>query len=172
MRRILKHIRIGWTFLCGTVVLLTLLFWGRSYFREDSFTLKPDWGLVKISSAHGLVWYNQSRPTSKFGVRKLEKLVQETHASDGDEFHNVEIVNSNQTWYWLKNPRRWFLKFGFEQITPGQFLLIIPYWLPVLVGSALGAIPWIHWSRRFSLRTLLVITTIAAFALMAFVLSH
>jgi len=32
--------------------------------------------------------------------------------------------------------------------------------LAVLLSGALAAAPWIHWSKRFSLRTLLIATTL------------
>ena len=174
MRRYPQHIRIAWTVLCGAFVLLTLLAWSRSYFREDNFTLKPKWGVVKIQSAHGVVWYDHWQPsrTSKMSITALEGYIREVHAHDSDEFHTAIPIAWPQTWFWLKNPRGWFPKFQREANGPNQFLLTVPYWLPLLVCSALGGIPWIRWSRRFSLRTLLVITTIAAIALTALVLSR
>jgi hypothetical protein len=41
----------------------------------------------------------------------------------------------------------------------------VPYWIPALVLGALSAAPWIRWSSRFSLRTLLIATTLVAAAL-------
>jgi hypothetical protein len=42
-------------------------------------------------------------------------------------------------------------------------LLFAPYWFPVLISGVLAAVPWIRW--RFSLRTLLIATTIIAVVL-------
>jgi hypothetical protein len=41
----------------------------------------------------------------------------------------------------------------------------VPCWLLVLASMALAACPWIHWSNRFSLRTLLIAMTLVAVAL-------
>ena len=39
---------------------------------------------------------------------------------------------------------------------------IVPYWFPVAILASLAAVPWIRWSKRFSLRTLLIATTLVA----------
>ena len=50
---------------------------------------------------------------------------------------------------------------------PDDFVpfLMLPYWLLILVSTTLAAAPWIEWPRRFSLRTLLIATTLVAVAL-------
>jgi hypothetical protein len=40
-----------------------------------------------------------------------------------------------------------------------------PYWCCVLLSAMLALIPWLAWSPRFSIRTLLVATTLVALAL-------
>ena len=40
-----------------------------------------------------------------------------------------------------------------------------PYWFLVLLSVTLAVIPWLPWSRRFSLRTLLIATTLIAIML-------
>jgi hypothetical protein len=46
-----------------------------------------------------------------------------------------------------------------------------PHWFAVLLAAALGVAPWLKWRRQFSLRTLLVATTIIAAILGAIVAS-
>jgi hypothetical protein len=43
--------------------------------------------------------------------------------------------------------------------------LIAPHWLPALLSATLAVIPWISRSWRFSLRTLLIATTLVAVVL-------
>jgi hypothetical protein len=50
--------------------------------------------------------------------------------------------------------------FGF-----GPNHVAIPIWLLLLVSAAFAIAPWIEWSRRFSLRTLLIATTLVAVVL-------
>jgi hypothetical protein len=43
------------------------------------------------------------------------------------------------------------------------YRLRLPYWCLILISVAFAAVPWIHW--RFSLRTLLIATTLIAVVL-------
>jgi hypothetical protein len=49
--------------------------------------------------------------------------------------------------------------------------LLVPYWLLVLVSAFLSATPWIGWSRRFSIRTLFIATTLLSLLLGLMVLA-
>jgi hypothetical protein len=37
-----------------------------------------------------------------------------------------------------------------------------PHWFVASAAAIFAAVPWIRWSNRFSLRTLLIITTLVA----------
>ena len=55
------------------------------------------------------------------------------------------------------------LGFAFShQKVPLSIRLVLPYWSLVIVAGGFGAMPWI---RRFSLRTLLIATTLVAVVL-------
>jgi hypothetical protein len=41
----------------------------------------------------------------------------------------------------------------------------MPYWFLVAITAMPGVLFWLPWSRRFSLRTLLIATTLVAIAL-------
>ena len=41
-------------------------------------------------------------------------------------------------------------------------IVIVPDWFFIGVAAVLSAAPWIRWSNRFSLRTLLITTTVVA----------
>jgi hypothetical protein len=47
-----------------------------------------------------------------------------------------------------------------NQWGPGDIAFRFPFWFPVVITMALAAAPWLRW--RFSLRTLLVATTLVA----------
>jgi hypothetical protein len=57
-----------------------------------------------------------------------------------------------------------FLGFG---ICKGMYSwnLRIPHWFPVAITAALAAGAWPYWTTRFSLRTLLIATTLVAVVL-------
>jgi hypothetical protein len=72
--------------------------------------------------------------------------------------HITDTKDVNNPW------SDWQNAIGFGVIrTPNGKGLILPHWLPVLVATAFGALPWLTW--RFSLRTLLIATTLVAVAL-------
>ena len=74
--------------------------------------------------------------------------------------------------YWLLDtgqPQR----LGKTHIFPtvGGFGAFVPFWCPALLAGILAAAPWLHW--HFSLRTLLIATTLVAVVLGAIVwLNH
>ncbi len=52
---------------------------------------------------------------------------------------------------------------GLHFFGPGSvWILDVPYWLVVLPTGVLAAVPWMRWSYRFSLRTMLIGTTLVA----------
>jgi hypothetical protein len=50
----------------------------------------------------------------------------------------------------------------------GEILILVPYWLSIALAGAVTCGPWLPWSRRFSLRMLLLATALAAVGLGAF----
>jgi len=53
---------------------------------------------------------------------------------------------------------------GFRLQTLGhRFRIVVPHWFVILAVALIGSAPWIH--LRFSLRTLLIATTLIAFLL-------
>jgi hypothetical protein len=54
-----------------------------------------------------------------------------------------------------------FQNFSYNH-TWNRTTLVIPYWFLVIFSIALTSAPWIHWSKSFSLRTLLIATTLIA----------
>jgi hypothetical protein len=55
---------------------------------------------------------------------------------------------------------RWY-----KQLAPAMTLVVIPFWLPILIAVAIAATPWIRHFYHFSLRTMLIATTLVAVAL-------
>jgi hypothetical protein len=46
--------------------------------------------------------------------------------------------------------------------------LILPHWFLAVAATTLAYVPWLRWSKRFSLRTLLIVTTLVALVLGTF----
>jgi hypothetical protein len=54
---------------------------------------------------------------------------------------------------------------------PVTIRIHVPHWFWVLIVGSIGVVPWSSWSRRFSLRTLLIATTLVAVGMGFVVLS-
>ena len=53
--------------------------------------------------------------------------------------------------------------FGFKNWNTAGSACEFPYWLPIMLTGVFATIPWLR--LRFSLRTLLIVTTLVALAL-------
>jgi hypothetical protein len=137
-------------------VLLVVL-WVRSYSRVDTIERKTKSGLIKIRSVHGQLQYTEfAHPSPAVALDVQEQL------SDGGTFssHPADMPPSEETGYW---------GFGWRQVTKYQTKRIIPVWFPVLITGGVAGLPWIGKVRRFSLRTLLIATTLIAVVLGAII---
>jgi hypothetical protein len=134
-----RKLRIAWSVAWGVVAVLLCVLWVRSYWRGDVLQFRSfpeDFG---IGSAHGVI------------------------GADGN-INPLKYISS-PGWKLLSYPM-------FEDMTPPPFLckyapsvgfeLNLPHWFLSLVFGMLTTLPWI---RRFSLRTLLIATTLVAVGL-------
>jgi hypothetical protein len=145
MSRALKYrkLRIAFSAVFGVLCLLLIVLWARSYYGEDR------------ASGH----------ISSVGIR--------FYSSRGWIvcFKNNAIGQGQYPWsialgqdYWLAPSDS---RLGFS--LPVDFLggsatshISMPHWVIVLALMVLASIPWIGWKWRFSLRTLLIATTLVA----------
>jgi hypothetical protein len=128
-------------------VLLVVL-WVRSYWRQDVFALPlATSGSVWMSSIYGVVLFCT---TSERGSRVWER---------------DDAINDAAAAYWKRVVRpKTFAGFGVDRSTPVTVVLL-PHWFAVLVFATSAAAPWMRWSKRFRLRTLLIATTLVAVVL-------
>jgi hypothetical protein len=126
------------------------MLWVRSYKHDDALqTASPSSSPIVLRSFNGqlMVWRWQ-------GVNAALRIPTKALNEDLDEL----LRDSRQRVYW-----------GFGRLSypigPGGGVFV-PHWFPVLISAALAAISWLPWwSRRFSLRTLLIATTLVAVGL-------
>jgi hypothetical protein len=146
--RLIPGLRIAVTAMFGILCLLLIILWVRSFWRINS--LNSFGNELRIDSNRG------------------ELIV------TGDTSSLSTVWKRDWEWEWGWEERRVneldqsyrMTRLGFfYQRRPHRFWLVIPYWFPVVISVALATVPWIHWSKRFSLRTLLVAITLVAIAL-------
>jgi hypothetical protein len=146
--RILRLLRIGWSAGCVISCVLLIALWVRSYGTEDRAQgcISPV-GIRLYSSRGWLVLFKNSTPGAG-------------PCADSQPWH---IALSSD--HWLKPSDS---RLGFS--SPARFFngslaanISLPHWLLIAFSGSIASFPWLRW--RFSLRTLLIVTTLVAVVL-------
>jgi hypothetical protein len=135
MSSYLRYPRIAFSAMCGVVCLLLIVLWVRSYWQWDALQYGGLSESIDVGSQNGFLFvgkiYQKDKGRWWFG-------------SDPAEF--PADLKSQLSVYWNDADG--------ELLGPS---VTIPLWLIVLCFVGLGIAPWTL--RRYSLRTLLVLTT-------------
>jgi hypothetical protein len=154
-----RKLRIAWSSAFGIVCVLLIVLWVRSYTWADSLRIPRSVKRAEyyfINSSDGLVYmnlklYGSSEPG--FGVVSDAIVDEALFADDATPLHDC---------HWFR-----IVRIG------GQTVVYVSDLSLVLFSAVLAAAPWVRWSKRFSLRTLLIATTLVAVGLGLIVwLSH
>ena len=156
-----RKLRIAWSVVWGLAAVLLVVLWVRSYWRMDVVDLPdnrmtypgPSWSwIIEASSYRGkLTWMG--------GL----------------------LVTKNVVWTWSNPPEikdgsvrppPTVLGFRYKETAaktsqrPSEYIFVVPYYFPFFLTSSLSLAPWLRYvPRRFSLRTLLITTTLVAVVL-------
>jgi hypothetical protein len=140
-----RKLRIAWSVVWGVVALLTCVLWMRSYSHVTMlWRMNPSNLLTAIISESGDIWIDRysSDVIEPHGWQLSDKPQLASHVVIPNAF-----VHGQFRWNW----------------TPSQINLKVPHWLLTSLAAALSTGPWLCW--RFSLRTLLIATTLIAVVL-------
>jgi hypothetical protein len=142
-----RALRITTSAVFGLFCVLLVVLWVRSYWRVDSLSIAK---VPLADSIRGRVNLGGSIAVNSDGPLKLQRLL-------------------------LFGGRIQIISFA---IPPHEFSLFphgrnvkVPYWFAIFAFAFVGCTPWIPWPKRFTLRTLLIATTLIAFVLGAVVYS-
>ena len=143
MRRYLPYLRIVWTALCVTACVLLVVLWVRSYSRGDSFTYRQGNTWTGVGSvAGGLTASRTSDPYLPFGMGWF------LESFGPDEFGDP----SASRFIWDNSPT--------------SRCIGVPHWFAVVIFAVLTILPLRrYFSWRFTLRSLLIATTLVAVVL-------
>ena len=141
-----RKLRIAWSVAWGLACVLLIVLWARSYVSSDvligSTTANR---IVQFTSSWGVLWV----AVDSAGANRDWKFDAQPIDGDAEKFVNGLTTH-----------------FGFAYLGASpDYAFAFPYWLPVILSFSFATIPWIRWSKRFSLRTLLVATTLIAVGL-------
>ena len=147
-----RKLRITWSVVCGVACVLLIVLWARSYYSRD-MTRGCIFGRhlhMSVTSLNGEVatafdeWRGDPHPWMFDSVTDTKNMIA--------VFSNVG-----------KPPLSWL---GFRlQFSASLVVIVLPYWFLILAVTTIASIPWTGWKRRFSLRTLLIATTLVAVVL-------
>jgi hypothetical protein len=162
-----RKLRIAWSVAGAVAAVLLIVLWVRSYTRVDGYiwssTNTGNEELLMCGGGRVVITHNFDLPEE-----------------DGFEHFATFFKTSNdmQTWFYLSTPicdpqqRRisYPAGFGLSRISNQGFVITFPFWFASTIVVFLAAGPWLgQISLRFSLRTLLIATTLIAVVLGAIV---
>jgi hypothetical protein len=146
MRKSLRYLQITWTAFCAISCVLLCVLWVRSYWQTFiAHKATPDGHTLFVDSSNGDVTFSRDLGLA---TRRLSW----TRARD-------------VTPAWKKPPTSYWGA-GFSWRSSPYLSVRLPYWIPTLIFAVASVLPCIgQMSFRFSLRTLLIATTLMAVVL-------
>jgi hypothetical protein len=168
-----RKLRIAWSVVWCLAAVLLVVLWVQSYWRFDQFihsAFTTDY--FACTSIQGEIQMGMSNDTALRAafrqdtwIRKEFAMVDWQKALDGPEAYFPASSPGPFIAPTVRMPR--FTKRSFVTRTPSDtaYQIAIPYWLLLFFTLAVSALPWTRWSKRFSLRTALFATTLAAVVL-------
>jgi hypothetical protein len=141
-----RKLRISWSVGCAIACVLLIVLWVRSYRWNNQLSIPlSDTQVVGPNSFSGRISFGVcTAPEAKFmwpAGLKSERITDNTPIP-GFTYGRITGI----------------------PIRTVDFVQV-PYWFVFLLAAAVGAAPWISVSKRFSLRTLLIATTLVAVVL-------
>ncbi len=156
-----RKLRITWSVAWGIAAVLLIAFWVRSYQTAEGIGhINSPESFACVHSEWGTLSYHYQRGTPQTG-----KLGWTFHTRTASQ----PYFGFKWKWYtYDPNKPRTFLHYKSPDgmVLESAIDIYLPYWLLVLltgISSTPFAIPWIPW--RYSLRTLLIATTLVAVGL-------
>jgi hypothetical protein len=154
---VLKYLRIAVTALSLTVCVLLIALWVRSYSRLETISFRGR-GANSVSIIRGSLFINAAGFTF---IVDDDVAIGITSSSNRRRRVGGRIFISSM------HPIS-----HFKDIVPRVKGWKFPIWLLVAASVVVAALPWLTWwSTRFSLRTLLIATTLVAVVMGVIVLS-
>jgi hypothetical protein len=143
----MKHrkLRIAWSVAWGIAVVLLVALWGRSYRWIDGIAYDGTGTIYVCMTLHGHIMLFCNLDDAKGNGWGFQSKRVEESLPDLSAVPSILGVN-----------------YDLRANTP---YVLIPLWELVLIFAGFGTVPWMRWTRRFSVRTLLIATTLVAVGL-------
>jgi hypothetical protein len=156
MRKYLHYLRIAFSATCLIACVLLIALWVRSYWTEESLNHFnfPEGRIHRIVSTYGTLRLHYATNTLLVAPGRISqwRATSQWHDNRKLTAEKTEIIRKSNSQQFRWTNRR-----------PSSLTVKAPYWLVTLLIAASGVAPWIRW--RFSLRALLIATTLVAMVL-------
>jgi hypothetical protein len=140
-----RRLRIAVSVFFAIVAVTALVMWPRSYWRIEGIqrtTVNTISAVLTVPGAIRITWLQI--PPSRSMPQLVQGWVVISEEVDPDNAYGPQID-------WRKGPYNWHLT--------------LPHWVIALTSSIIAAIAWPRRSYQFSLRTMLIATTLVAVVL-------
>jgi hypothetical protein len=139
-----RKLRIAWSVFWGVLAVLLIGLWVRSYWYREGWVRQSAGVQVEVMSHDGLFrWVSRAGYNAKWDYPWKSVSDPILYSQRRPFFYYIPMIQTGAT-------------------TPNIF---VPYWFSSFVAVALSATPWLRVPKRFSLRTLLIATTLVAVVL-------
>ena len=139
-----RKLRIAWSVGCAIACVLLIALWVRSYWCWDACTTRQVAGQnAEVGSRQGWLGININMSSNGSFVQHREY-----------SFSTMAVIGESNADWELKAynfPQGW------------AYSITTRHWLPAFAAAIFAIVPWMTW--RFSLRTLLIATTLVAVVL-------
>jgi len=158
-----RKLRIAWSVLFAIVCLLLIVLWVRSYWRIEAIMGR----MLNLSSLHGRIVFDKVPQRRADVMKSIADDVKRISGVSAPAWDVISYPYERSSPYETNRnfglPQ--FPGFKFYSLGDGTIRLVVPHWFVLLTCLAMSAAPWFRWSNRFSLRTLLIATTLVAVVL-------
>ena len=141
-----RKLRIAWSATWGVVAMLLCVMWVRSYWRNDMLSISREATVISL-------WGDMSLCSQEPKGRLMPWSIVSERIEGTAWEHEKHVTES------LLRSGAMFRK-GFYISHNGRSAVAIPHWLLAIAAAAITPLPWVPF--RFSLRTLLIATTLVA----------
>ena len=147
-----RKLRIAFSATCSIACVLLIALWVRSYRRIDNCSGHIGEPFLVIRASRGELGIGSLTSPSK--TYPLWSITSDK--PDGKRLWSPVLED--------RPPLSW-VGIRYQQLSPVIALFTVRYWLPVLITAIFAYAPWIGRATRFSLRALLIATTLVAVVL-------
>ena len=144
-----RKLRIVWSVTCAIACILLIVLWVRSYWCAEAVArVGPNW-ILTVGSNHGIIYFVYESPPPSPASWSFQPI----------QYRSVNRAYWSYGQIAVVAPARWLEWKDLGTTIIGQ----VPDFLLVGLCIVGAVLPW--WPKRYSLRTLLIATTLVALVL-------